>query len=344
MTILAPSDRILQALAAGPLTLGAIHAVVRDFPADYVHAWLQALAGDQRVRCTSVPARGGARPRRPGEQGDYVLLWSRTDQGAPTAVPRPVSPPAARAPRRQHVGGHRIHLAPHTDDKPEPMEILARLAGPRGSLGRSTAPRGTSTVPLTPLDIAHAVATATDKLGAAMAMAISCQRPGEWPRVQELGRPRLLRHLHAQREFPDIVAGAHRFRARIALWDAFHGLIAPAARPRLSDAARAASMRRSEYRYMLDVATAILESAASTAAADAVRFLFSAAIEHVAGARFVSVSAAGQIRVWTADSAAQVQAAMQGSDVFVLDVCELLRDITTSRARRAGVLSLNTEP
>lgn len=231
-------------------------------------------------------------------------------------------------------------LDPHSTARPEPIEILARMAG-RTSFCTPKTP-GASAVPVTPLDIAHAIATVPDKLGAAMAMAMACQRPSEWPRVEELGRPRLLRHLRGQREYAGIVEGPLVYRARIGLFDAFHDLVAPARARSVRAAARAARMRLEQYRWLLNESAAFLEAAANTAAADAVRFLFALAlVEHpLAGrARAVSVSATGELLVWTSAAADEV-AEIDPDGGYVLDVAALCEEMLTARSRRPGLLTL----
>lgn len=230
----------------------------------------------------------------------------------------------------------RRRLDPHNTDKPEPIEILARMAGrttfrlPRKVAG------ATAAVPVTPLDIAHAIATAQDKLGSRMAMAMACQRPWEYEKVEQLAHPRLLRRLRAQREHPGVVDGPKLYRARIALFDAFHNLVQPSRRLPLSVAARRAHMQRRVYTWLEHEAGALLEEAANTAAKDAVRFLFAlAAIEHpiIGGVRAVSWSN-GQILVWgTACDAPP-------ADDYALDVADLFAE-TLARPRAAGILGLS---
>lgn len=163
-------------------------------------------------------------------------------------------------------------LEPHTREKKEPLEILARLAG-RSTFVLKGTPTGSA--PITPLDVAHAIAASEDKLGAAMGMAIACQREVEWPEVHRLGLPRLLAYLDGQRRFPGIVDGHRRFLARLALREAFERLVAPAVR-HLTIHALSATWR-CDHRpcsYLLRAARSVLEEAANNAASDACAYLF----------------------------------------------------------------------
>lgn len=164
-------------------------------------------------------------------------------------------------------------LDPHTRDRRQPLEILARLAGRSTFVLRAGAPGGT---PITALDVAHALATADDPLGQAVGMAMACQRPLDWPLVHRLGYPRLLRDLQTQRERPGIVAGARRYRARLALYDGFRTLLAPHHDLQLESGAAECRCAPATYAWLVRRAAAMLEHAASSAAADACRFLFAA--------------------------------------------------------------------
>lgn len=229
-------------------------------------------------------------------------------------------------------------LDPHSNDRPEPIEILARMNG-RTSFRTPRAPGGSTAVPVTQADISHAIGTVKDKLGASMAMAMACQRHVEWARVEELGHPKLVRHLQHQ-DRGDLIAGPYRFRARIALWDAFHDLIAPAAARPLHVAAKTARMRREEYRWLLNQTMSYLEEAANTAAASAVRYLFAlAVVEHPLAGRIRAVSAAdGEIIVWTTATADEVSG--RNPEGGAIDVLALAEDLLMARGRRPGVLAL----
>ena len=127
---------------------------------------------------------------------------------------------------------------------------------------------------MTPADVSHAIGTAGNKLGAAVAVSMACQRPVEWPVVHELGYPLLCDQLTHQRAMPGVIGGARRFRARIVLYDAFV-LIATGCRRAVDKCAAEAGIQANAYRFIHKTATSLLQSAANAAAADAVRFLFS---------------------------------------------------------------------
>lgn len=248
----------------------------------------------------------------------------------------------------------RVRLDPHTKDRPEPIEILARMAGRSNFLTPKTTARATNTIPVTPLDIAHAIGVVSsgcafpdrertpNPLGASMAMAMACQRQAEWPRIELHGRPRLLHHLRSQRQHTGLVEGPNTYRARIGLFDAFHDLVLPAQRRHLGEAAKHAHMRKDLYRYLLNESIAFLEAAANTAAADAVRYLFSlAVIEHplTSRVRAVSVNDRGEIRVWTSATAAEVES--ETDALTAIDISLLCQDVLLDRARRPGILALS---
>lgn len=172
------------------------------------------------------------------------------------------------------MSAKRRGLDPYTRDRRTPIEVLSMLAGRSNFTMRSDWFGARSGQPITALDVAHALAASRDKLGAAMGFSIACQRADHWPIVHRLGYARVLRDLTTQRDAPGAVDGAHRYRARMVLFDAFVRLIGSARRQSIRDAARLARVREVIYRILLRRATAILEDAAASAAADACRFLF----------------------------------------------------------------------
>lgn len=315
---------------ADPRTLPELCAAT-GLSASNVMDMLRALAGTGEVRCTRI---GDRREHRDADR----LLWHLAAE--PVVLRHGDPPPPVQVDDRR-AERLRANAKAHSNDRPEPIEILARMAG-RTSFRTPKTP-GATAVPVTPLDIAHAIATVPDKLGAAMAMAMACQRPVEWPRVEELGHPRLLAHLRRQKESPGIVDGANVFRARIALFDAFQDLISPALARPLSAAARAARMRRQQYRWLLNEAAAFLEAAANTAAADAVRYLFAlAVVEHPVAhsARAVSVTSTGEILIWTSASADELNHESAGA-VAAIDVDALCAEMLRARPRSSGILGLS---
>jgi len=227
---------------------------------------------------------------------------------------------------RRHYDRTRHRLDPHTDARPEPIEILARMAG-RSTFRTPKQPGATTAVPVTPLDIAHAVATAQDKLGSAMAMAMACQRPYEWHKVERTGHARVLAHLQAQRDYPGIVDAPYTHRARIALYDAFHDLIVPEHRRNLGVAAKDARMPRAMYRHLLRETCGYLEHAANTAAADACRYLFANHIE--------SAKERGEDMHITID----VDGVVLLEAKPTIDIGQLCRDVI-ERPRRPGLLEM----
>lgn len=165
-------------------------------------------------------------------------------------------------------------IDPYTTERPQPLEVLARMAG-RTNFVVPDVRR--AAMALTPDDVGHALGTSPDKLGHAMAMAVACQFVNQWKNIHELGIPRLERCLKPS--FAHAITGERSYRARIVLHDAFWALVEPHRRGWLAHSARTAHLRRSLYIEIRDAAMAMLESAANTAAADAVRYLFGLAVE-----------------------------------------------------------------
>lgn len=246
---------------------------------------------------------------------------------------------------------------PYTRDRPEPIEVLAKLAG-RSNYLVPTEGRSTAAPAMTSLDVAHAIASAPEKLGAAMGLAIACQRPNEWGRVHELGYPRLLHELTHQRAFPGVVAGPLRFRARIGLRDAFSYLIAPTQAPPVKRLAASAGIDEHAYRFIYRQATGFLQAAANTAAAQACVYLFAPDRDDAGQGRDGSGMMTciigfetGQRQRWRASGAKAladrvahdlVRASVEGDDVHMLCALILAEDADhTRRARYVGTLSLH---
>jgi hypothetical protein len=109
-----------------------------------------------------------------------------------------------------------------TTERPEPMELLARLAG-------DTAFRveiGGGTPTLTTQDIAHALGCVKGDRAKVIALAIATRNKHAWPEVHRLSYGPLISQLLADRKTRHLVAGADKFRARLILYDAFHDLVA----------------------------------------------------------------------------------------------------------------------
>lgn len=237
-------------------------------------------------------------------------------------------------------------------ERPAPIEILSRMAGRTNFLTPRTTASATNATPVTPLDIAHAIATASagckaphrervpNPLGASMAMAMACQWTHEWPKVEHLAMPRLCAELKGQRQMPNVIDGGLRFRARIALTDAFAELVHPT---RLSWARRAKAWRMPTeiYAFVARKAESMLEESANTAAADAVHFLFARAItaDPLASLfRFRSVVAMGDTIAFSPLAAEEVMELVP--DCYALDIAELCLEVAQARQRRPGVLHL----
>ena len=330
---------ILHALSPGPLQLGEL-CIRTGYEPNVVSVTLRELAAAREV-FSAVVRPPKAKPDDPPSERARIFYGIK-GQAVPSFDSIQEKPPQFM--RKRPHRDPRMEKTPYTDTRALPMEILARMAG------RTTFrnPKDVTGIPVTAQDVAHALAAAvdshgdpTDPLGKAMAMAIACQRESEWPNVEDLGRERLLDWLRSQRHYPRICAGAYTYRARIALHDAFTDLIYPARRRKIREAAKDARMSKEKYRFLLKSTMALLEAAANTAAADAVRYLFAlAVVEYPVTSRIRAVSyARGGIQVWT--KAAQ-EVLEDPSEECALDIESLMIDVLL-RPRRVGLLTTNRE-
>ena len=242
---------------------------------------------------------------------------------------------------RPRVRRNRVRRDPFTTDKRTPIEILSRLAGRTNFI----TPRqgGGSRYPITDLDIAAAIATARDKLGSSMAMAIACQRPQEWDHVHERGRPRLVAELRTQREMPGVVDGPFVFRARIALYDAFHLLLYPTRRQPVRHASKVWGIGERVYGFLLHRAEAMLDAAANTAASDATKFLFREIIEHagIDEPALIHITKSGELQVWLAsDLKRAINTSDSDVDEAPPDLVDLLLSEPMTLRRMPGILTL----
>nr|GAT43705.1 predicted protein [Mycena chlorophos] len=173
-------------------------------------------------------------------------------------------------PKRVTTGRSQVKVAqPWTDDRPEPMEILARLAGNTSFRLPSSGGRAS----VTNEDVAHALGCVQDRLAQMLALAIATGSTKEWPSIQRLAAPRLLSQLQADRRTRSLVAGFNRYRARLVLHDAFHDLVCGRT---LSwrEAARLCRMAQQPYRDLHGAVTGFLQTEAVAAAHAAARALF----------------------------------------------------------------------
>lgn len=174
--------------------------------------------------------------------------------------------------RRQRRAPGWRKLDPYSSEPRDALEWLSLLAGPRGmvdpGVGRSTRPG------ITPLDVAQALSMSGDRLGETLAMAIACQQPEHWRRIEDLAYLQFTALMDGSARGERMIAGARRFRARAVLRDAFQGLMAPARGVVMSAAAKALRMRVSDYAWLHKQASSWMEWRARQAAADMKRALF----------------------------------------------------------------------
>lgn len=165
-----------------------------------------------------------------------------------------------------------LRKTPYTAGPRDPLEVLARLAGgttfKTPTVGRSTRGQSIGTD-----DIAHALGHVQEPLCQRMAMAIACQSVAEWPQVQELAYPVLVRMLTGNHNTRALVTGWRRHRVRLVLYDVFHDLVLMRA-PVWSEAAKRVRMRRGDYVGLHEAIAGALESYAQTGAYVACRVLF----------------------------------------------------------------------
>lgn len=339
--------------AAGPCEMTNL-ALAVSYKFDQKQRHRIAISDVARA-CATLVARGDAkctRVRQANRSGDdgARLVWHLPDQTPTVAPPRRVAKRVhTRGPTPLRSAGRvRRKREPHTNDKPEPIEILARMAGRTNFITPKATASSTATVPVTPLDIAHAIATAEDKFGATMAMAIACQRPQEFDRAERSGLSRVLRVLRGQRTHPGIVKGPRKYLARIAFEDAFDYLVAPAEQPSWNVGAKRRRLRREIYKFLVNEAIGVLEGAANTAAKDAVDFLFGNHLRRFQGRakRSTVVMIGGAMKVIENVPLEDFLAVCALSGIrapLAFDVDELMAEIV-ARPRASGVLTLRSEP
>lgn len=162
---------------------------------------------------------------------------------------------------------------PFSSARREAMEIVAKLSG--GSnfiLKPETNQLGKKNQPVTALDVAHALGFSKDKLGKSVAIAISCRRPEEWPKIDALGYELVLGDL--LRTMPNALRGGKMYRARILLEHCFMNLVKPETRPTQREGAKVLKADVNVYAAMVKRVEALLEQAGNNAAADCCRYLF----------------------------------------------------------------------
>lgn len=323
------------ALRPGPATLTQLcAALARD--GESIHRDLKQLA---RMGLVAAKLVQTYTPKIPVSivVGRARVTWYRLTHPAPAPkvlqeedkTPKPLKEPRG--------------TKPWSNARREPTEILAMLAGRTNYLTPNEG-RSTDGSKLTPLDVAHAIAGAKDKFGAAVALAVACQRNSEWPKVHALGYTPIVRELRRQRKFPGVIAGPLKHRARIVLWDAFHDLIKPKQRLSIKKAAKAARIAEEPYRFLHKHITGYLQDHANTAAGEACYFLF-APIEYANGNHaLVLTDDDGKVQVLHAINALELMIAIDertaGEDREKIAV--LLSEISQAcgKSRTVGVLRL----
>ena len=160
-------------------------------------------------------------------------------------------------------------LEPWTDSRPDPLELLARLAG--NTAFRLPASGGLPT--LTTEDIAHALGCVRSERAKAIALAIATGNRHAWPHVHLLAYPRLVSELQGDRRTRQFVSGPDKFRARMVLHTAFHDLVAWQA-PNWKQGATWCGMTQRDYKTLYFAVAGFLRTDAVAAAHAAVIRLF----------------------------------------------------------------------
>lgn len=163
----------------------------------------------------------------------------------------------------------RRKLEPWTDSRPEPLELLGRLAG--NTSFRLPASGGSAT--LTTEDIAHALGCVRCERSKAIAMAIATGNEHAWGQVHRLAYPRLISELQGDRRTRLLVAGANKFRSRIVLYDAFHDLVACRDANWKQGAVRTGMTQR-DYKVLYHAVSGFLRTGAVGASHEAIQRLF----------------------------------------------------------------------
>ena len=160
-------------------------------------------------------------------------------------------------------------IEPWTDGRPEPLEILSRLAG--STTFRVPAGGGKATISID--DISHALGRVSERLSALIAGAIACGRVKEWPQIHAAAYPRLHRQLTDDRRTRQLVVGAKRYRIRLVLHDAFLDLVHQR-EVNWTAGAKKCRMQRRTYRELHHAVTGYLRTEAVSAAHEAMTHLF----------------------------------------------------------------------
>jgi len=209
----------------------------------------------------------------------------------------------------------------------DPMELLARLAGRTSWVLRASR----TAAPITPQDIAHALAASPEKLGGHAAIAIACQRKSEWRKVEQLGYARFVDAVAGDHRRAGIIAGEKRYRARAALYDSFIALLRTQKKTPIDIAAREAHCNVADYRFLRRVAESLLQGAANAAAADACAFLFGEGLVRAV----IQDADSGELMIFQQD---QRRCRVEKNDDLI---DALLDDMARgARVRRPGVLHL----
>jgi hypothetical protein len=336
---------ILRALEAAPMTLTELCQALWVVTGIEVSRRLKRLAALGYVRARYVHTYTTKIPITKIE-GLSRVVWYLKSQPAPTIDVRRDQKPPALPKRTSEPRAQRQKVNPFANERREPAEVLAMLAGRTNFLTPNEG-RSTDGSKLVPIDVAHALPAASDKFGAAVAMAVACQREAEWPKVNKLGFVPLLRELIRQRAFPGVVSGPLKHRARIVLWDAFHDYIRPKQRQSFRKAAKAARITESAYRFLHKYITAYLEDHKNTAAGEACFFLFAPAAAKRGEHALVLTDDEGKVSVLHAINALELMIAADNLFSSQADESErvvaLMAEIANARgrSRSVGVLRLH---
>lgn len=156
-----------------------------------------------------------------------------------------------------------------TEERPDPLEILSRLAGNTTFRLPSSGGRANITID----DISHALGCVDDELASLLALAIATGNRKNWAKIHRLAYPKLIGQLLADRRTRLLVSGANRFRARLLMYDAFRDLLAPRD-VSWAESAKLCRMKQATYRQLHHAVTGFLRTEAVEAAYQACSILF----------------------------------------------------------------------
>lgn len=169
---------------------------------------------------------------------------------------------------------NRVDKDTYSTERPNPLELIARAAG---QSSYRVPVEGVGSKPtLRTADIVAALGYMRDRLEQRTAMAVAGRADrAEIARVADAAYRRVIRVVRALPDRPlDLGKGADRWRLRLVVFDATHDLVWPEKRAPISQQAKAAKMRRRNYRSVYRCASAVLQEVLNNSTDSFVRALW----------------------------------------------------------------------